>query len=337
MQEFILYTSDQTTNRSAIESNINTNYKIYGDATASFDPDYQAFITATGITEPTQSAALETLVSDLKSYGLWDKMKAVYPMVTDKNNRFSRSEDFGETWNKVLTTAVTNSIAAPDGNLTADLILEATSSNPYQIFTVVNNGASAYTIDGSDNPTLNLERGRTYEFDINASGHPFYIMTGSGAYTAGGQYNDGVSGQGTEVGTLEFNVPEDAPDTLAYVCGVHSSMAGTINVSDNTDEHYLYETVNNMVSGNEYVLSIYGKFYNRPWIALQTNEGAQAWFDLQNGATGSFTGSSVSITDVGSGWYRCALFFTGSTNGARNQHIHLADADGNYSYTGVAD
>ena len=92
-----------------------------------------------------------------------------------------------------------------------------------------------------------------------------------------------------------------------------------------------------MVSGNEYVLSIYGKFYNRPWIALQTNEGAQAWFDIQNGVTGSFTGSSVSITDAGSGWYRCALFFTGSTNGARNQHIHLADADGNYNYTGVAD
>jgi hypothetical protein len=337
LSEFIYYPSNQFTNKTALDSNINSYYKIFGDATASFDPDYQSFITATGITQPTQSAALETLVSDLKSYGLWSKMKAIYPMVTDKNNRFSRSEDFSTTWTKVSSSVTADQTTAPDGTSTADLILEVESPNPYQIFTVTNNGASAYTIDGSDNPTLNLERGRTYQFDINALEHPFYIMTGSGAYTLGGQYDDGVSGQGTEVGTLEFNVPEDAPDTLAYVCGVHLSMAGTINVSDNTDEHYLYETVTNMVSGNEYVLSIYGKFYNRPWIALQTNEGAQAWFDLQNGATGSFTGSSVSITDAGSGWYRCALFFTGSTNGARNQHIHLADADGNYSYTGVAD
>jgi hypothetical protein len=336
VQENLIYPSDQTTNRSAIELNINSNYKIFGSATASFDPDYQAFITATGITEPTQSAALETLVSDLKSYGLWSKMKAIYPMVTDKNNRFAQSEDFSLTWNAVSSSVTVNQITAPNGTSTADLIRETTGSNPYQTFTVVNNGASAYTIDGSDNPTLTLERGRTYVFDINASGHPFYIMTGSGAYTVDGQYNTGVTGQGTQTGTLTFAVPSNAPDTLAYVCQFHSAMGGTISVINNTDQHYVYQTVDNLVTGNEYVLSVYGRFLNRPWIALQSNDGAQAWFNLQTGVTGSFTGSRVSITNVGSGWYRCALFYTASSAGAKNQHIHLADADGNYSYTGVA-
>jgi hypothetical protein len=161
-------------------------------------------------------------------------------------------------------------------------------------------------------------------------------MTGSGAYTVDGQYNTGVTGQGTETGTLTFVVPNNAPDTLAYVCQFHSAMGATINVINNTDQHYVYQTVDTLVSGNEYVLSVYGRFLNRPWIALQTNDGAQAWFNLQTGVTGSFTGSRATITPVSGGWYRCALFYTASSAGAKNQHIHLADANGNYNYTGAA-
>jgi hypothetical protein len=46
-----------------------------------FDPDAQAFITAAAITNPTQQAAINTLVVDLKGYSIWTKMKALYPMV----------------------------------------------------------------------------------------------------------------------------------------------------------------------------------------------------------------------------------------------------------------
>lgn len=45
------------------------------------DPDAQAFITAAGITDPTQQSAINQLVLDLKSYSLWTKMKAIYPIV----------------------------------------------------------------------------------------------------------------------------------------------------------------------------------------------------------------------------------------------------------------
>jgi len=43
------------------------------------DPDAQAFITAAAITDPTQQAAINTLVVDLKGYNIWSKMKALYP------------------------------------------------------------------------------------------------------------------------------------------------------------------------------------------------------------------------------------------------------------------
>lgn len=46
-----------------------------------FDADAQAFITASGISDSTQQNAINTLVTDLKGYGIWTKMKAIYPFV----------------------------------------------------------------------------------------------------------------------------------------------------------------------------------------------------------------------------------------------------------------
>ena len=75
-------------------------------------------------------------------------------------------------------------------------------------------------------------RGFTYTFSINASGHPFYIQTSSGAYNASNVYTSGVTGNGTQVGTLIFAVPYNAPSTLYYVCQNHSGMANSISITD---------------------------------------------------------------------------------------------------------
>jgi len=48
---------------------------------AILDPDAAAFLTAAGITNLTIITAINTLVLDLKGYGLWTKMKAIYPFV----------------------------------------------------------------------------------------------------------------------------------------------------------------------------------------------------------------------------------------------------------------
>jgi hypothetical protein len=49
--------------------------------TSAVDPDAQAFITAASITNPTQQAAINTLVVNLKAYSIWTKFKAIYPIV----------------------------------------------------------------------------------------------------------------------------------------------------------------------------------------------------------------------------------------------------------------
>lgn len=70
--------------KSNVSNIIKTNIGLYIKAKTTgptLDPDAQTFITAAGITDSTQINAINTLVLDLKSYGIWTKMKAVYPFV----------------------------------------------------------------------------------------------------------------------------------------------------------------------------------------------------------------------------------------------------------------
>jgi len=94
---------------------------------------------------------------------------------------------------------------------------------------VSNAGAGAYVINGQSNPILTLTEGQTYIFNVDASGHPFWIKTISSTGT-GNAYNSGVTGNGTQTGALTFVVPYDAPSTLFYNCQYHIDMAGTINI-----------------------------------------------------------------------------------------------------------
>ena len=98
-------------------------------------------------------------------------------------------------------------------------------------YTVTNNGATNYIVDGVAQPSLHLIRGFSYNFNVNVSGHPFYIKTAQTTGT-GDQYNDGVTNNGAETGTVMVQLPYDAPNTLYYQCSNHSIMGGVINVSD---------------------------------------------------------------------------------------------------------
>lgn len=94
------------------------------------DSDASAFITATGLSGTTQKSAITTLVKDLKSSGLWSKMKAVYPMVTDNYNLLSYTEDFSNAyWQKDAgVSATANTTTAPNGTNTGDTIVLPTDT-----------------------------------------------------------------------------------------------------------------------------------------------------------------------------------------------------------------
>ena len=116
--------------------------------------------------------------------------------------------------------------------------LEPYKSSP-TVFNVTNNGSGNYVINGVSNPTLELVRGQTYTFNVSASGHPFWIKTTQTTGTAN-QYNDGVTNNGTDNGTITFTVPQNVPVPLYYNCQYHSSMAGTLNIVKSViDDVYL--------------------------------------------------------------------------------------------------
>lgn len=113
--------------------------------------------------------------------------------------------------------------------LLASLTLAA-AAPAAQAFSVINNGLSTYRIDGVDNPTLNLVRGQTYTFTVNATGHPFWIKTQQVIGTAFA-FNTGVTGNGTQAGTVTWVVPASAPDLLYYNCQNHESMTGEFHIT----------------------------------------------------------------------------------------------------------
>lgn len=96
-------------------------------------------------------------------------------------------------------------------------------------FNVTAPNSVSFSIDGQPDPELTLTRGQTYEFNVNTPGHPFWIKTVQSTGTSNA-YNDGVTNNGTQSGTLTFMVPMSAPSTLFYNCQIHASMTNVIHI-----------------------------------------------------------------------------------------------------------
>ena len=94
---------------------------------------------------------------------------------------------------------------------------------------------SAYTftgpgvITGEYDPVIYLARGQNYEFVNNMGAHPFQIRESNG----GNAFSTGITNNGVSNGTLRFEVPYIAPNTLYYQCTSHAGMGGTIVVYPN--------------------------------------------------------------------------------------------------------
>ena len=90
----------------------------------SLDPDAQAFLTATAITDPTISSAINTFVVSWKNYGLWIKSYALYPLVggTSSTHKFNLKDPrdldaayrlgFNGGWTHSSTGALPNGVNA---------------------------------------------------------------------------------------------------------------------------------------------------------------------------------------------------------------------------------
>ena len=115
-----------------------------------------------------------------------------------------------------------------------------TTANNREIFTqfdVINNSNLAYQFQSTgigftqntDDPTLFVNRGQKYHFNVNSVGYPFYIKTEQ-TTGAGDLYDNGVEGNGAQVGIVTFYVPYNAPNEIFYQAGSTAGMGNTIYV-----------------------------------------------------------------------------------------------------------
>jgi hypothetical protein len=177
----------------------------------STDADAQAFITAAAITDPTQQAAINTLVVDLKGYGIWTKSKALYPFVggTATSHKFNLKDprDLDAAYRLVFNGGWTHSStgAAPNGtNAYANTYL-----NPTSAYAVDNNVHLSYYSRTNVN-TTQVEIGSAVAasgsylmLEIRTTGTTYFIMNRTTAFATALDTDSRAFYIGNRIGTSE--------------------------------------------------------------------------------------------------------------------------------------
>jgi len=198
-----------------------------------YDANALAFINATGLTGTTEKTAVNNLVKNLKSYGLWSKMKAIYPFVSDTINLFSYTEDFSNAfWPKNGATVIANDTTAPDGTLTADrLTASATGNKDIELsITLSNTSFSIYAKKGNYDKLTILNLGTTCNVQFDLTLGTYNIVSGSGftpfiTSVGNGWYRLGVQNIATTT-QIRFYVGANTGDYL-YLWGAQAETSAT--------------------------------------------------------------------------------------------------------------
>jgi len=197
-----------------------------------FDPDAQAFLTATGITDPTISSAINTLVVDLKDDNVWNSIMALWPFVggtatTHKYNLVDPQDTdaayrltFGGTWTHDANGATPNGAGGTYANTylsPTDSPLSATNGFMYYYCPAnyaagqfVDIGSGTYSPTGESTLVTRWVDNNAYFIWYNSSGTPGFFST-SNATTTGhlmvNKVSTGVQGwkNGVKIGTSATN------------------------------------------------------------------------------------------------------------------------------------
>jgi hypothetical protein len=150
------------------------------------DAAVSAFLTATGITDTTITSALEDLVADLKSYSIWDKMKAIYPFVggTATTHKFNLKDarDTDAAFRLAFNGGVTHSSNGIQGNGTngyANTFLTPSA-------TLSQNSTHVSLYSRTDINTLTFDMGSANAGLINGLNFTTRSSNNTGYYTCNG-------------------------------------------------------------------------------------------------------------------------------------------------------
>jgi hypothetical protein len=148
------------------------------------DPDAQAFYNrvtaASGSLTATEISAINTLVGDLKSYGIWSSMKAIYPMVGASSASCAQNlvgSSFTGTFNGGWTFANTGVRGnGSTGYMSTGFIPSSSFSTAdyhYSIYTRTNAAGDYWDFGGGD------AYPKWFGFNVKFSNNLFYFRYGS--------------------------------------------------------------------------------------------------------------------------------------------------------------
>ena len=112
------------------------------------------------------------------------------------------------------------------------------SNNTNYSFTITAQNSSDYIVEGNDqngnvsgnDPSISVKVDDTLNLDINASGHPLFLIISSNGGFGSSNLVSGVSNNGTENGSITWS--PSTVGTYYYICEYHSSMIGVITVTE---------------------------------------------------------------------------------------------------------
>ena len=108
---------------------------------------------------------------------------------------------------------------------TYSISVSAQSSSNYILSGTDLNGA----VNGND-PNITINKGDTINFNVAASGHPFFLIKNSNGGFGADNLIEGVSNNGAENATISWTSLESG--TYYYICEYHPSMIGIITVNE---------------------------------------------------------------------------------------------------------
>ena len=115
--------------------------------------------------------------------------------------------------------------SSTESSSTYSISVSAQSSSNYILSGTDLNGA----VNGND-PNITINKGDTINFNVAASGHPFFLIKNSNGGFGSDNLIEGVSNNGAENGTISWTSLESG--TYYYICEYHPSMIGIITVNE---------------------------------------------------------------------------------------------------------
>ena len=180
---------------------------------------------------------VDSFYESLASYE--PNMSLIYPSetITIQNIINDSSSISIDTSDTTTSTETTSTETTSTETTSTETTSTETTSNTYNI-SVSAQSSSNYVLSGSDqngnvsgnDPSISAKVGDTLNFEVNAPGHPFYLIRVSNGSTDSNNLVDGVSNNGASSGTVSWT--PSVAGTYYYLCEFHSSMLGTITITE---------------------------------------------------------------------------------------------------------